>query len=338
MQGARPTPAPGTNHLPVAIPPRDAGSLTAVVYDPVYHAHATDDGHPESPARCGAVASALFASDFAERLHQLTPRAAEDRDVIACHSPEYLHLVKRAVARGHRQLSTGDTQLGDRSLEVARHAAGGVMAPIDAVVAGDARNAFCNVRPPGHHATVYRGMGFCIFNNVAIGARYAQRRHGVGKVLIVDWDVHHGNGTQDIFYGDDSVLFFSTHQSPWYPGTGAADETGVGRGRGYTVNCPLPAGAGRDEVIGAFVDRLLRAAERFKPDLVLISAGFDAREGDPLGDFRLTDEDFAELTRIVLAVARDHASGRTVSVLEGGYNLPGLASAATSHVRTLCEG
>ena len=309
---------------------------TALVYDDIYKLHLTDEGHPESPARCDAVMTALQSANFTGRLLRLKPRPAEDTDIIPCHSPEYLDLVKRAIARGHRQLPTGDTLIGERSLDVARHAAGGVLEAIDAVVGGTVRNAFCAVRPPGHHASVYRGMGFCIFNTVAIGARYAQRHHGIERVLIVDFDVHHGNGTQDIFYRDDSVFFFSTHQSPLYPGTGHAGERGTGRGEGFTLNCPLPAGAGRAEVVGAFTDRLLPAAERFRPQLVMVSAGFDSRVGDPLGGFRLTDDDFAELTRILLDIAGDHAGGRLVSVLEGGYSLAGLASAAASHVGALC--
>jgi acetoin utilization deacetylase AcuC-like enzyme len=178
-------------------------------------------------------------------------------------------------------------------------------------------------------------MGFCVFNTVAIAARYAQRKYGFERVVIVDWDVHHGNGTQDIFYTDGSVLFFSTHQHPWYPGTGLPDENGEGKGKGKILNRPFAAGAGRDEVLGAFRETLKPAADAFKPDLVIISAGFDSRLDDPLGKFRLSDEDFSELTRLMLEVADKHCGGRVVSVLEGGYNLRGIGPAVTAHVKAL---
>jgi acetoin utilization deacetylase AcuC-like enzyme len=218
---------------------------------------------------------------------------------------------------------------------VAARAAGAGLNAVDAVAGGRVRNAFCLVRPPGHHANATRGMGFCLFNNVAIAARYAQRKHGVGRVLIVDWDVHHGNGTQDIFYEDSSVFFFSTHQWPLYPGTGRADETGAGEGAGTTMNFPFPEGSGRAEILGAVQKSLIPAMEAHRPELVVISAGFDSRVGDLLGRFTLTDDDFVDLTRAVMEIADRYAGGRIVSMLEGGYNLDGLASAAAAHVGAL---
>jgi len=311
---------------------------TAVVYAQIFKQHDTGPGHPESPARCDAVMQGLEHAGLRQRLLALAPRAAGDEEVLACHTESYLRTVRRDIASGAANLSTGDTAVSPRSFGAALYAAGGVCEAVDAVFASRAKNAFCVVRPPGHHAAPDRGMGFCIFNNVAIAARYAQRKHGIEKVLIVDWDVHHGNGTQEIFYADPSVFYFSTHQWPWYPGTGAPQETGAGKGTGTTLNCPFPAGAGRSEIVErAFRGKLLPAAERFQPDLVLISAGFDSRAGDPLGGFLLADEDFADLTRLMMKVACTHAGGRLVSVLEGGYALEGLASASAAHVRALTE-
>jgi acetoin utilization deacetylase AcuC-like enzyme len=191
------------------------------------------------------------------------------------------------------------------------------------------------VRPPGHHARPAAAMGFCIFNNVAIAARYAQTKHAVQRVAIIDWDVHHGNGTQEMFYSDGSVLFFSTHQSPWYPGTGHSSERGEGKGLGLTINCPLPAGSGREEFMDAFRTRLLPALNNYQPELLIVSAGFDSRSGDPLGQLLLTDKDFADLTDLLLEFATRACEGRLVSVLEGGYNLTGLGKAVASHVARL---
>jgi acetoin utilization deacetylase AcuC-like enzyme len=307
---------------------------TGIVFDPAYARHDPGPGHPESPARYAAVTEALRRARLLDALVRIRPKAATDDLIHLVHTRQYTRTVRHDAAR-NGMLSTGDTALGEHTLAVARLAAGGAAAAVDAVFAGKVRNAFVAVRPPGHHATARRGMGFCVFNHVAIAARHAQRAHGVERVLIADWDVHHGNGTQDIFYEDPSVFFFSTHQSPWYPGTGAAGETGEAAGKGTTLNCPLPPGAGRAEILGAFRQKLMPAAEAFKPGLVLISAGFDSRRGDPLGRFTLKDGDFAELTSVMLEIADRHAAGRVVSVLEGGYNLTGLASALVAHVEAL---
>jgi acetoin utilization deacetylase AcuC-like enzyme len=310
---------------------------TALVADPFCQQHDTGRGHPEAPARFGAVLQRLEQEGLAAKLKRLTPRDAESGDLQLAHTAEYLALAERDIRSGEDQLSTGDTAVGAQSWEVARRAAGSGLTAVDAVLSGAVQRAFCVVRPPGHHASAGRGMGFCVVNNIAIAARHAQRRHGIARVLIVDWDVHHGNGTQDIFYRDGSVFVFNTHQSPWYPGTGRADETGDGEGKGTTLNCPLPAGSGRTEILDAFENKLRPAAEAFRPELVMISAGFDSRVGDPLGQFRLTDEDFGDLTRLVAGIAERHAHGRVVSLLEGGYNLSGLASAAAAHVAALAE-
>jgi acetoin utilization deacetylase AcuC-like enzyme len=305
--------------------------MIALIADPLCKQHDPGPGHPEQVRRFDAVLNALTAAGHVEKMERLNPRDITRDDLLLAHEAQYLRRAEEEIHQGRATLSTGDTDICAESWDAARKAAGSGLAAVDAVCGGKADRAFCLVRPPGHHASAARGMGFCVLNNIALAARHAQRRHGVGRVLIVDWDVHHGNGTQDIFYEDDTVFFFSTHQHPWYPGTGLAHETGAGAGRGATLNCPLPAGSGHDEIFAAFTDQLLPAMEKFRPELVLISAGFDSRIEDPLGKFRLTDDDFAELTRIVRGLAK----GRVVSFLEGGYNLRGLASAATAHVGAL---
>ena len=311
-----------------------------MLIDPIYREHLAGRGrdHPERPERFDAVVQGLQQAGLLDRLGRVDRRAATEEELLLCHTREYLRTARHDVQAGHELLSTGDTDITPNSWDIASQAVGGVLNAVDAVLSGKARNAFCAVRPPGHHATASRGMGFCLFNSVAIAARYAQRHHGMERVLIVDWDVHHGNGTQDIFYSDPTVLYFSTHQWPLYPGTGRADETGEGSGEGTTMNFPFPAGSGRKEVLGAVQNSLVPLAKRFRPDLVLISAGFDSRMGDLLGRFTLTDRDFAELTEAVMEIADQHGGGRVVSMLEGGYNLSGLASASAAHVEALSRG
>lgn len=308
---------------------------TGIVADARYREHDPGDGHPERPERYDVAVSSALSAAPGERILQIKPRSATEREILLCHTKEYHDQAKDEILTGWPSLGTGDTDVCPRSYEIALLAAGGVLAAVDAVMEGKVRNAFCPVRPPGHHATANRGMGFCVFNNVAIGARYAQRKHGVARVLIVDWDIHHGNGTQAIFYEDPTVFYFSTHQWPFYPGSGRADDTGMGAGKGYTINCPCARGSGRTEIVGAFNERLVPAMRDFKPEFVFVSAGFDSREEDLLGQFVLTDADFAELTGIVMSIAADYSGGRIVSVLEGGYSLDGLGSAIGAHVRAL---
>ncbi|HAK94902.1 MAG TPA: histone deacetylase [Planctomycetes bacterium] len=302
------------------------------VYHEVYKKHLTGYGHPERPERLDAINAALARAGLDKETVALDAPLVDDDYLLACHTPAYVALVEEDIARGAGELSTGDTSVCAASLAAARRAAGGVRAAVDFVCGGKGRRAFCAVRPPGHHATASAGMGFCIFNNVALGARYALRAHKLARALIVDWDIHHGNGTQDIFYEDGSVFYFSTHRRPWYPGTGAPGETGAGKGKGMILNKPFGAGAGRAEILGAFTDALVPAMREFKPEIVFISAGFDSRIDDPLGGFTLTDEDFADLTRVVLEIADAHAGGRVVSALEGGYGLEGLGLAVAAHV------
>jgi acetoin utilization deacetylase AcuC-like enzyme len=305
--------------------------MTGLAADPVCKEHVTGPGHPEQPARFDAALGALHDLD----LVKIPPRLANHDELALCHSREYIQLAEREILEGHHELSTGDTIVSPKSLDAALRATGQALNAVDAIVEKRISNAISIGRPPGHHATPVRGMGFCIFNTIAIAARYAQHKHGAGRVLIADWDVHHGNGTQDIFYTDGTVFFFSTHQSPWYPGTGARSERGQGAGEGMTLNCPFPAGSGRKEILGAFQDQLIAAADQVKPEFVLISAGFDSRAGDPLGQFLLGDEDFADLTQVMREIADKHAGGRLLSVLEGGYSLTGLAAGLRAHVEAL---
>ncbi len=307
------------------------------LYDDIYLRHDTGEGHPEVPARLTAINSAVKKGKWYKDLVLLRAEEADVETVSLVHDKNYINTVRKECEVGLRVLSTGDTVICKESYSIALKAAGGVLRAVDTVVSGMAKNAFCAVRPPGHHASRKRGMGFCLFNNIAIAARYAQKKYNIKRVLIADWDVHHGNGTQDIFYSDGTVFFMSTHQSPLYPWTGKPEETGEGKGKGFTMNRPFPAGAGNKEIIGAFKDDLLPAAKKFKPDLTLISAGFDSRMGDPLGGFKIDDKGFRELTKIMLEVANIAGNGKLISILEGGYNLKGLASAVYTHMDELSK-
>ena len=222
---------------------------TALLADPVYKKHDPGSGHPERPERYDAVVDALSTAGLMKSLGRIESRFATEDEIALCHGHSYIQKVKQEIAAGARELSTGDTQVGPRSWDVALQTVGGILNAVDAVIERKAQNAFCVVRPPGHHARPNQGMGFCIFNSIAIAARHAQQKHGIGKVLIADWDVHHGNGAQDTFYTDGSVFFFSTHQSPWYPFTGEANQTGDGKGKNCTMNSPFPAGSGRNEIV-----------------------------------------------------------------------------------------
>ena len=310
-------------------------SRTALLLDDIYQHHETGPSHPECPERLAAISTALQPLLDSGKLDRLAATPGKMDDIRLCHDTRYVEEVLQKIANGARELAGGDVRVSEDSGRVAVLAVGGVVEAVNGVMTGRHSNAFCAVRPPGHHARPAAAMGFCLFNNIAIAARHAQRAYGIERVAIVDWDVHHGNGTQEIFYKDGTVLFFSTHQSPLYPGTGAVAERGEGKAEGKILNRPFAAGAGRKEILGAFRDDLRPALDQFKPDLILISAGFDSRIGDPLGQFRLTDTDFAELTLCLMDAAEVHAQGRLISVLEGGYNLKGIGPAVAAHVRAL---
>jgi acetoin utilization deacetylase AcuC-like enzyme len=313
-------------------------SRTGLLLDDAYLHHLSGNlGHPERPERLTAIQKALQNAGLLQALERIKPRAATDSELALAHKPSYVSLVRRELSglKELGELSTGDTLVSTDSLNVATLAAGGVLETVDAVMTGKVKSAFCAVRPPGHHATRDRGMGFCIFNNVAVAARYVQKAYGVGRVLVVDWDYHHGNGTQDIFYEDDSVFYFSTHHLGAYPGTGRPAETGRGKGIGTTLNVPLPAGAGDAQILEAFEGKLVPAGRTFKPDFVLISAGFDAMRNDLLGQFDVTPEGFAAITRVVAELAGECCECRIVSALEGGYRLDGLGESVVAHVTAL---
>jgi acetoin utilization deacetylase AcuC-like enzyme len=311
---------------------------TGLVYDEIYLRHDPGAGHPESPARLTAILQGLVQAGLLKRLLPIHPAPVEMEWLEAVHSRSYIELARREIESGRAQLSTGDTSVCRESWAAALAAAGGAVAATRAVLAGEVHNAFCAIRPPGHHAGADYGMGFCVFNNAAIAARYAQRHGGVKKVLIVDWDVHHGNGTQDLFYRDPTVFYCSVHQAGLYPqpvtGTGWDRELGEGAAKGCNLNIPLPPGSGDEQILAAWKDRLLPAARKFAPELLIISAGFDSRRGDPLGELTLSDDAFDTLTRLSAGLV---PPGRVVSVLEGGYDLAGLASACAAHVRALME-
>jgi acetoin utilization deacetylase AcuC-like enzyme len=310
--------------------------MTLLYTDPLFLQHDTGPGHPERPERLRAVGDRLDASGLTFRCTPGVYEPLPADEVAALHVPAFVQRVRRTAERGSGYLDA-DTPVGRDSFAVALAAAGVCCSAVGEVLAGADRNALCLVRPPGHHATPTRSMGFCLFNNVALAARRARSKHGLNRVLIVDWDVHHGNGTQDIFYGDGPVTFFSIHRygRGFYPGTGAAGETGTGPGLGHTVNAPLPFGVSRPAYRAAFAAALEKAADVSKPELVLVSAGFDAHAADPVGSLGLEVEDFADLTRLVLDVARTHAGGRLVSCLEGGYNLGALAESVQAHLEQL---
>ena len=306
---------------------------TAFVYHPDYLNHDTGPEHPERPDRLRASLAALQQSDVWKQLHHIDPIPATVEQIAYAHNPGYSEHIRQSCESAVPL--TYDTPVVQESFDIALLSTGGVLCAAEAVVTKKVKNAFAMVRPPGHHATPGQSMGFCLFNNIAVTTRYLQREHSVGKVAIVDWDVHHGNGTQDIFYEDESVFFFSIHQSPLYPGTGSRNEQGSGKARGTILNVPMPPGSGDSEYIAVFEDVLGPALRDFSPEFILISAGFDAHYLDPLAHIDLTAEGFAKLTDLVLDVAEEIASGNVVSALEGGYSLEGISESVVAHVERL---
>jgi acetoin utilization deacetylase AcuC-like enzyme len=310
--------------------------MTILYTDPLFLQHDTGRGHPERPDRLRAIDAMLDQTGLRGRCTTGTFQPVSDELLRQVHEPALIELVRQVVMHGGGRIEA-DTVVSPESDVVARSAAGVGVAAVDAVLAGCDRTALCLVRPPGHHATPDTSMGFCLFNNIALAARHALTAHKLNRVLIVDWDVHHGNGTQDIFYRDPQVTFFSIHRygAGFYPGSGAADETGSGPGLGHVVNAPIRYGTSRSEYHAHFRAALEKAADKCKPELVLVSAGFDAHRQDPIGSLGLETEDFEVLSRAVLQIAATHAHGRVVSLLEGGYHLQALAEGVRVHLQEL---
>jgi acetoin utilization deacetylase AcuC-like enzyme/formylglycine-generating enzyme required for sulfatase activity len=319
---------------------KDRPLPTGFVTADLYLQHKTGPGFPERPARLEAIVKRLTDKGLVAKMTSLTPVASPIDAIKAVHTEAYIERVKKAcgsLGDGIGQIDTGDMPISSKSYDAALAAVGGVLAAVDAVMDGKVRNAFCAVRPPGHHALKDKAMGFCLFNNVAIAARHLLNKHKLAKVLVIDWDVHHGNGTQDEFYEDGRVMYFSTHLAPFYPRTGAEDEKGKGNGAGCIINVPLPEGTGDAAFLKIYQEKLKPAALAFKPDFILISAGFDSARGDTLGRLDLTPAGYASMTKVVREIADACCKGRVVSSLEGGYNLEALADSVEAHVRSLME-
>ncbi|MBI4115094.1 MAG: histone deacetylase [Candidatus Omnitrophica bacterium] len=313
------------------------GAPTALLYDERYLLHDSGIEHPESPERLQAVWEYLQRVNFFPSLLLLKPEPAPLEWIELVHDPAYIQRVKETCEKGAAYIDSLDTALCPASYEIALLAVGGVLKLIDAVFQRKARNGFGLIRPPGHHAERDLSLGFCLFNNVAIGARYAQKIYKIKKVLIVDWDVHHGNGTQHCFEGDPSVFYFSAHEYPYYPGTGHSWEKGTGDGYGTVLNIPIPGGTSDKAYLQTFRETFLPLAYHFKPDFIMISAGFDAHKDDPLASLDLTENAYREMTLELKKLAKDSAQERIVSALEGGYNLEALARSVEAHLRALME-
>ncbi|HBC46415.1 MAG TPA: hypothetical protein DEO84_03155 [candidate division Zixibacteria bacterium] len=305
-----------------------------VVFDPVFLLHNPGPTHPESPKRLVAVQEAIKGLDLA--ITGIPARVASRDELCLVHTPGYVDHILSMKIDGIVQLDP-DTAISEHSPEAARKAVGGVIEAVDRVMQGELKKVFCAVRPPGHHAEPDRAMGFCIFNNIAIGAAHALSSWNLERVAIIDWDLHHGNGTQDAFYDSDEVLYISLHQYPFFPGTGTATEQGEGKGLGFNINLPMVPGSSDEDFRTAFQEIIIPALTNYEPELVLISAGFDAHRDDPLGDLYLTTEYFGEMTSILNEIANVSAKGRVISVFEGGYNLQALKDCVAVHLKELVK-
>ncbi len=304
-----------------------------IVRHPIYREHDMGLYHPESPERLQAIEREIESTSFRYPLIDIPPRPALTKELQRVHSLSYIHQISSTAGKNVRL--DPDTSTSPKSYDAALLAAGGVMEAVDKVLEGKVEQAFALVRPPGHHAEDDRAMGFCLFNNIAIAAKHAIEDKKLKRILIVDWDLHHGNGTQHSFYSDSRVLYFSTHQYPYYPGTGSLQEIGEGKGEGYTINVPLSTGNGDEEYANIFRHILIPVGKAFRPELILVSAGFDIHKGDPLGGMNVSDIGFARLAYLIMKLAEETCKGRVVFTLEGGYNVEGEAKAVVEILRTL---
>jgi acetoin utilization deacetylase AcuC-like enzyme len=308
--------------------------MTVVIYDDIYLKHDTGPNHPENSARIINTIEHLRSANCWQKLDIEKPRAATEAEVSAIHSTSQIEQVAEIARSGGGHLDP-DTYVSPDSYEAALYAAGASLTAIDLIMDKKADNAFCLVRPPGHHATPEKGMGFCLFNNIAIATKYIQSRYHLDRIVIIDWDVHHGNGTQDAFYDDPSVMYFSMHRYPFYPGTGTEEETGKGSGSGFTINIPLSYNTEPQEYLNFFEDTLEKRIKPFKPQFILISSGFDAYRLDPISGLSLETSDYNKLTKLTQNVAKDCCDGRIVSCLEGGYHLLDLPKCIEEHLNGL---
>jgi acetoin utilization deacetylase AcuC-like enzyme len=304
-----------------------------IVKDDIYLQHITDEYHPENPKRLEYIYTMLEALDQTG-LAYISPRMATHDEIALNHEPSYIESIAQTSGKAQTHLD-GDTVASHKTYEAACVAVGGVLELADAIQSSRVRTGFALVRPPGHHAERSKAMGFCIFNNIAVAARYLEQRYNLKNILIVDFDLHHGNGTQHSFYNDKSILYFSTHQHPCYPGTGWYEEIGEGKGTGYTINIPMSYGMGDEDYLYAFRDVLVPVAEAYVPDFILVSAGFDTYYNDPLGGMAVTETGFAAMSRMLLDIAEKHCGGKALFVLEGGYDLKGLAGSVRAVIMEL---
>lgn len=310
---------------------------TGYLASPHFREHLTGPGHPETPSRLDFIDHRITRTGLLKELRIISPRPIDLKWVEKVHSPSYLARLRSMIPGSGFAYLDPDTPVSPLSYQTALLASGGVCQTLDAIVSGQIQNGFCAVRPPGHHAKISQGMGFCLINHVAVAARYAQEHFGIKRVAIIDWDVHHGNGTEEIFFEDPTVFYFSVHQYPFYPGTGSSDQIGKEGGEGFTLNIPLESWSGDRDYFQVFEEILAPRMEIFKPELILISAGFDAHREDPLAQMELSTEGFGRLTKIVKEIAEMFCNGKILSVLEGGYNLDALAESVETHLRILIE-